>query len=109
MEKYNVFTTPDADNDVDRCHNYLLEHFQSDQAGDAFLDDFDETVDELSLVAGKLQVGTSKIMKMRNLRRINFRRHDYFMIYRINGNDAEIIAVAHFKEDLHRILVQRGD
>ena len=43
-------------------------------------------------------------MRERELRRISFIRHDYFLVYHIKGDEAEIVAVGHFDEDLKNVI-----
>ncbi len=66
--------------------------------------DYEETLYLLSIAADALQPGLHPLLAKRNLRRINFQRHQYFMLYRINGHVAEVVTVAHFKEDLKNVL-----
>ncbi len=104
METYSIEVTPNADADVERCYRYLVEVLHSWEAADAFLDDYYESLDKLSLVAGKLKMGEHPLMKSRALRRLNFHRHHYFLLYRMEGLTAVIIAVAHFRQDISNVL-----
>ena len=74
------------------------------QAADAYLDDYDETLEILSKSAGSLKIGEHPLMKSRGLRRINFVRHNYFLVYYNEGDEAIIVAVGHFDEDLKNVI-----
>ena len=75
--KYNVVISEDALTDLRRCVSYLVHVKKNPQAASNLLDDYDET----------------KKMRQRELRRINFRHHNYFMLYRLNGQTAYITNV----------------
>ena len=44
------------------------------------------------------------MMQKRGLRRINFRSHRYCLVFRIRGNTAEVVRIAHFLEDPNNVL-----
>ena len=104
MRTYDVTSTPDADADTLRHYLYIRNVLRNPQAADAYLVDYDETREVLARSAGALRVGEHPLMKERNLRRINFLRHDYFMVYCVEGDEAIIIAVGHFDEDLQNVI-----
>ena len=104
MRLFHVSSTPDASADVLRHFLYIKLHLRNPEAADSYLMDYDDTVEMLSKSAGSLRIGEAPIMRERSLRRINFLRHDYFLVYRVNGNEAEIIAVGHSDEDLNNVI-----
>lgn len=104
MRKYHVTSTRDADNDVLRHYLYIRNVLMNPQAADAYLIDFDETLEVLSRSAGSLRIGEHPVMRARRLRRINFMRHEYFMVYRVEDEEAQIIAVGHFDEDIQNVI-----
>ena len=93
-----------ADADTLRHYLYIRNVLMNPQAADAYLTDYDETRELLSKSAGSLRVGDHPLMRERELRRINFIRHDYFLVYHIEGDEAEIVAVGHFDEDLKNVI-----
>ncbi len=104
MKEFFVSSTWDADADTLRHYLYIRNVLMNPQAADAYLTDYDETRELLSKSAGSLRVGDHPLMRERELRRINFIRHDYFLVYHIEGDEAEIVAVGHFDEDLKNII-----
>lgn len=104
MQRYYVSSTWDADADTLRHYLYIRNVLMNPQAADAHLTDYDETRELLSKSAGSLRIGDHSLMKARHLSRINFIRHDYFMVYHIEGDEAEIIAVGHFDEDSKNVI-----
>ena len=104
METYRIEITPDAETDVENCYRYIIGTFRSWETADAFLEDYCESLEKLRLVAGRLKTGEHPLMKSREIRRWNFLRHDYFILYTMKKNVAVIIAAAHFRQDIDNIL-----
>ena len=104
MKEYYVSSTWNADADTLRHYLYIRNVLMNPQAADAYLTDYDETRELLSKSAGSLRVGDHPLMRERELHRINFIRHDYFLVYHIEGDEAEIVAVGHFDEDLKNVI-----
>lgn len=96
---YNVIITEDAENDLDRYIRYLLFEKKSGQAAANLLNDFEETVQVLSSTAGGLKSCENPRLKEQGYKRINFQRHRYFMLFRVEGNDAIVDALFHELQD----------
>ena len=73
-------------------------------AARAVLEDFEATVERISQMGDRVPIGTHPIMRKRNLRRMNFQKHDYFVIYRVRGDIAEIVRIGHSLENLDKVL-----
>lgn len=74
------------------------------QAAQALFDDYRATKQHLADVAGAIKEPESEKMKLRRLKRINFLKHNYFFLFRINGDNAEIVAMFHGLEDYENKL-----
>lgn len=96
---YKVVISEDALSDLRKYVDYLINVKESLQAASNLLDDYDQTIDALSSVAGSLKLCDSPNMKKRNLRRINFLHHNYFMLYRFDGQTAFVTNIFHGLED----------
>ncbi len=96
---YKVFVTSEAEEDLNRYVQYLLFEKKNKQAAKNVLDDFEETAEKLSQVAGSLKLCDNNKLKNLGYRRINFRRHRYFLLYRIEGDTAIIDAIFHELQD----------
>ena len=94
-----VVVSEEALSDLRRYVNYLMHAKKNPQAAANLLDDYDQTVDELASVAGSLKICDSPNMKKRNLRRINFLHHDYFMLYQFEDQTAFVTNIFHALED----------
>ncbi len=102
---YNVIITEDAENDLDRFLQYLLFEIKNEQAAENFLDDFEETVRILSGIAGSLKPCENPRLKKMGYKRINFQRHRYFMMFRVEGNDAIVDALFHELQDYENKMI----
>ena len=102
---YNVVVTSDAEKDLDKFIRYLLFEKKNEQAAGNLLDDFEETKNILSNVAASLKDCDNPKLKQFGYKRINFRKHRYFMLYRLEGNMAIIDNMFHELEDYENYLV----
>ena len=99
MKHYRVVITNDAKADLQRYKDYILYHFQNVQAAKSFLQDFRDTRKELENTAGILAVPDSEALQSRSLKRCNFRKHNYFLLFRINDSTVFVTNIFHFLED----------
>ena len=88
---YNIIITENAENELDRYIRYLLFEIRSEQAARNLPADFEETVQMLKSVAGRLKEQGYKIIK--------FKRHGYFMLFRVEENDVIVDALFHELQD----------
>ena len=96
---YEVILTTDAENDLNEFLEYLLFEKQSEQAAKNLLDDFEQTMRTLQMVAGSLKDCENSRLRERGYKRIDFISHRYFMLYRIEGNKAIIDSIFHELQD----------
>ncbi|MCD8241377.1 MAG: type II toxin-antitoxin system RelE/ParE family toxin [Lachnospiraceae bacterium] len=102
---YNVTVTEDAENELNNYIQYLLFEKKSEQAAGSLLDDFEETVRVLSDVAGSLKLCENPRLKEQGYKRMNFLRHRYFMLFRLERNDAVVDAIFHELQDYENKIV----
>jgi plasmid stabilization system protein ParE len=102
---YNVVVTSDAEKDLDKFIRYLLFEKKNEQAARNLLDDFDETKNILSNVAASLKDCDNPKLKQFGYKRNNFRKHRYFMLYRVEGNLAITDNMFHDLEDYENHLI----
>lgn len=96
---YEVLVTPEAEEELNQYIQYLIFEKKNKQAAKNVLDDFEETVGKLSRVADSLKLCDNSKLKKLGYCRINFRRHRYFLLYRIEENTAIVDAVFHELQD----------
>lgn len=99
MKTYKVLLTADAREDLKRYLSYLKNVKKSPQAAKNVLNDYIDTRKELEKCAGSLADPDSQKLREWGLKRMNFLRHNYFMLYRIEENNAVIISIFHSLED----------
>lgn len=104
MSEYKVTITPEALEDLNRYLSYILFVLKNEQAFDAVLDDYYETVEQLSSVAGSIHVSFKPELAERGLKEIHFLRHDYVMLYMVDGDEAVVVYIFHTLEDYQNKL-----
>lgn len=104
MKQYKVVVTDKAESALDRYIGYLADVKMNEQAANNLFYDYIETRKELERVAGSIKTPESKKLKDRKLKRINFRRHNYFMLFRIDGDKAVVVEIFHGLEDYENKL-----
>jgi len=102
---YKVIVTEDAELDLDRFIKYLLFEKRSEQAARNLLDDFEATIDSLSHVAGSLKECENSRLKEFGYRRINFRAHRCFMLYRIDDDTVYVDNIFHELQDYENRMI----
>lgn len=96
---YKVLITPDAEEDLDRYVRYLLFEKKNEQAAKNLLDDFEETKRQLSRAAGSMAYCQNVRLKEFGYKRINFWKHKYFMLYRVEDNIVIVDNIFHELQD----------
>ena len=105
MKSYRIKVTPEAIDDLKCYISYLRDVKHNPQAARNVLKDFKNTKDSLSLVAESLAVPESKILKSRNLKRMNFLHHNYLLLYYIGSDNIVYITnVFHGSENFESKL-----
>ena len=101
---YRVVITDKAKSQLDDYVRYIAVDLKNPDAARAILGDAEETKNELSLVAGSLQVCDNPRLKEYEYRKILFRRHRYLMLYRLVGSTAVVDAIYHQLQDYENII-----
>ena len=99
MKEYKVSITPEALEDLNRYLAYLLFVKKSEQAYNAVLEDYYDTIEELSRVAGSLQIPSDPELSRRGLREMFFLKHRYVMLYMMDQDEAVVVYIFHTLED----------
>jgi len=104
MKSYKVKVSPNAKKELKDRLAYLVKVKQNKQAANNVMQDYRETRESLSRIAGSIKEADSKKLRERSLKRINFHRHDYFLLFRIDGEVVTVTNVFHFLEDYENKL-----
>ena len=97
--EYKVVITSDAEEDLDRFIRYLLFVKQNPQAASNVLDDFQQTKESLSGIAGSLKLCDNPRLNALGYRKMHFLAHRYFMLYRIVDDLAVVDNIFHELQD----------
>ena len=92
---YKVILTIPAKAQLDHIIEYILSEYESTQAALSIMDDAEETKYRLSHVAGGLKLCENSRLRDLGYRIIRFKRHNYFMLYRIQDDVVYVDAIYH--------------
>lgn len=102
---YRVVVTPEAEEDLKQFIQYLLFTKENKQAAKNVLDDFENTVEALKHVAGSLKLCDNPRLKSLGYHRINFQKHRYFMLYRIENEVVYVDDIFHELQDYENRMI----
>ena len=68
------------------------------------MQDFRQTVKELAVVAGSMKLLDDLELAERGYRKLNFQKHNYLMVYRIEDNTTIVDAIFHTLQDYENAL-----
>lgn len=102
--EYNVAVSVQAQAHFREIINYLLYELQNQQAATSVANDFDETIDCLSHVAGSLKFCDDSVLRAKGYRTIHFRKHKYLMVYTVDKDRAYVEGIYHDLQDYESIL-----
>ena len=104
MKQYKVVVNKTAQDDFNRYVAYIRHVFNNPQAVKSLIQDFRDTKNRLATVAGSLAEPESEKLRSRGLKRLNFLRHNYFLLFLIDGDRAVITKIFHTLEDYENKL-----
>lgn len=104
---YKVVITPPAKHQLEMYVAYTISEFKNVQAARAIRDDAAETKKRLSHIAASLALCEDELLAKSGYRRIMFEKHDFFMVYRIDGNTVIVDAMYHELQDYEAVFAQK--
>ena len=99
MGSFNVIISPKALSQLNSYIGYLQYTLLNDQAAYNVWQDALETQKQLSKAADSLKFCSHSKLKKNGYRTINFMRHRYVMLYRIEGITVYVDAIYHQLQD----------
>ena len=100
MKKYNVEITREAELQMQRYLEYLLIDLKSEQSYKAVKEDYLETLERMTSVAGSLRICENPKFAKRKIRKILFSIHRYVVLYRLYNDTTDVvIGVYHTMQD----------
>ena len=104
LTTWQVDVSDEVLQDLDNFVYYLFVEKMNEQAARALLDDYDETIDQLSTVAGRLRILEDPEFAAMEYRKIRLQRHNYYLIYRVVDEKAVVYRMFHDLQDLDKAL-----
>lgn len=104
MKHYRVVVTKQAQMDLRDKLAYIRDYLKNPQAVQSVYDDYKQTRRVLEDTAGTIKEPENLKLKERGLKRVNFRKHNYFMLFRIVDNRVEVTDIFHGSEDYENKL-----
>ena len=95
MRTYRVVVTDEAMLQMKEYLSYLKNDLANPQAAKSLRDDWKETRESLSVIAGSIGEPDNEKLVMRNLKKMHFKRHAYVMLFRLNGDIVEVVNIYH--------------
>ena len=99
MKTYSVIVEPEAQKQMRRHLSYIKNKLKNPQATDSVYRDFLASVGKLSTIAGSIKEPEDEALIKRGLKRKNFDRHEYFVLFKVDGDKAKVTNVFHFREN----------
>lgn len=97
MRTYKVIITESAKEQLKEYIAYIMREFQNKQAAQALRDDARETKKRLEICAGSLRPLQNP--GLNGYRKMHFLKHDFVMLYRIEGNGVYVDRIYHELQD----------
>ena len=99
MKTYNVIVEPEAKKQMRRHLSYIKNKLKNPQAADNVYHDFLASAEKLSTIAGSIKEPEDEALIKRRLKRKNFDQHEFFMLFKVDGDKAKVTNVFHFREN----------
>ena len=101
MKEYHITFAPETEEQLDQ----YLEWLDDRDAAISALLDFNDARARLTKVAGNIALisGSAKL-RARGYRRLNFKRHPLYFLYRVEGEQVYVDAIGHEKQDMDKLL-----
>lgn len=99
MKTYSVIVEPEAKKQMRRHLSYIKNKLKNPQAAENVYHDFLASVGKLSTTAGSIKEPEDETLIKRGLKRKNLDQHEYFVLFRVVGYEAQVTNVFHFREN----------
>ena len=102
MISYRVETVPEAEDKLREYLAYILLVFRDENTYEAVKKDYRRTLERLADNAGGIVNRDEPELRKRGLKRINFEKHNYFLLYEIIDAEtpiARVVDMFHSSED----------
>lgn len=103
---YKVMIMPPAKHRLDMYVSYTIQKLKNRQAAREILADARATKKRLSIVADSLKLCDDPVLAKFGYRKIQFEKHRYIMIYRIENDRVIVDGMFHELQDYEGILIR---
>ena len=90
---------PEAKRQLRRHLAYIEKKLKNHQAAESVYQDFLDSSKKLEITADAIKAPEHTELLVRGLKRKNFERHQYFMLFTVIDDTVKITNVFHFRED----------
>ncbi|MGN0140811.1 MAG: type II toxin-antitoxin system RelE/ParE family toxin [Roseburia sp.] len=97
--QFNVEVSELAERQYDEILSYIAYELKNPQALKNVMDDFDDTIKKLEKMADRFGYCNSNRLKEMGLHKINFTKHRYLFVYRVNKSQVIIEGMYHEMQD----------
>ena len=104
MVSYKVVVSPKALSQLDDYVSYVHYTLLNPIAAKSILNDAKETRKTLSTVAGSLKLCDHPVLHELGYHAIKFEKHDYAMLYRVEGDTAYVDGIYHLMQDYENLF-----
>lgn len=104
MLSYKVISSPKALSQLDSYIGYVYYTLLNPIAAQNILHDAKETRKALAKVAGSLKLCDHPKLHELGYHAIKFERHDYVMLYRVDGGTAYVEGIYHMMQDYENLF-----
>lgn len=106
MDSYKVVISERAESQLSDYIEYIYFTLLNDQAARSVYQDAVETWERLSNMAGSLKYCSHPVLRKKRIQVIPFKRHQYVMLYRVEGEIVYVEAIYHQKQDYEAAFVR---
>lgn len=102
--EFKIVLTSQAQLDFRNITRYLFDELRSEQATISVINDMENTIERLSYIAGGLKLCDDPRLRGLGYRKIHFKHHNYFMLYRIQDDIVYVDAIYHDLQDYESLI-----
>ena len=102
---YKVIITPPAKKSLDKYIRYTAITLQNKEAAIAIIEDARNTKNRLAKIANIISPCQHPVLAQFEYRKIHFRKHDFFMVYRIEGDKVIVDGMFHDLQDFDAVFI----
>ncbi|MBQ9403167.1 type II toxin-antitoxin system RelE/ParE family toxin [Candidatus Saccharibacteria bacterium] len=96
---YKIVVSETAEKKFADSLDYILYNYCDIFAIHRMIDDYEETLERLSYLAGSLGLSNNPKLAKNGYGIIHFKHYKYYMVYRVNDKTVEVIGIYHTLED----------